>query len=135
MGSGPLKSIHGTGVFSVNINVCACATARATFDKPTAVNYELACGEGDSLVNMQCRRSAQSPRNTSVRPPPHPEWQGLTWVSITSPRAKHQDRGRLEWTQKPASLTHIEIRGFKFTLNFSVREYKAYYASLPDKHL
>lgn len=40
------------GVFSVNINVCACAMARATLDKPTAVNYELACGEGDRLVNM-----------------------------------------------------------------------------------
>lgn len=53
MGSRPLKSIHGEGVFTVNINICVCATAGATLDKPTAVNYELACREGDRLVNMQ----------------------------------------------------------------------------------
>lgn len=53
MGSWPLKSIHGKGVFTVNINICVCAMARATLDKPTAVNYELACREGDKLVNMQ----------------------------------------------------------------------------------
>ncbi|GAA6078766.1 uncharacterized [Tachysurus ichikawai] len=29
--------------------------ARATFDNSTAVNYELACGEVDSVVNMQNR--------------------------------------------------------------------------------
>lgn len=71
------------GVFTVNINIRVRATARATLDKPTAVNYELACREGDRLVNMQSRRSVQSPCNTSVRPPLHLEWQGLTWVSIT----------------------------------------------------
>ena len=68
MSSRPLKSIHDTGVFSVNINVCACAMARATLDKPTAVNYELACGEGDRLVNMQNRRSG-SARGTQVSDP------------------------------------------------------------------
>lgn len=66
------------GVFTVNINICVRAAARATFDKPTAVDYELACREGDRLVNMQSRRSVQSPCNTSVRPPLHLEWQGLT---------------------------------------------------------
>lgn len=67
----------------MNINISVCAMTRATFDKPTAVNYELACRAGDRLVNMQSWRSAPSPRNTSVRPLLHPEWQGLTWVSIT----------------------------------------------------
>lgn len=41
------------GVFTVNINICVSTMARATLDKPTAVNYELACREGDRLVNMQ----------------------------------------------------------------------------------
>lgn len=84
MGSWPLKSIHGKGVSTVNINICACATARAVLDKPTAVNYELAYGEGDRLVNMQSWRNVRSSCSTSVRPPLHPEWQGLTWMSIIS---------------------------------------------------
>lgn len=112
MGSWPLKSIHGKGVFTVNINICVCATARATLDKPTAVNYELACSEGDRLVNMQSWRSAQSPCNTSVRPPLHLEWQGLTWVSITS-TGQATGQSLLGKDPKNCSLTHTEI-------NFSI---------------
>lgn len=41
------------GLHSEYKYMCVCATARATLDKPTAVNYELACSEGDRLVNMQ----------------------------------------------------------------------------------
>lgn len=56
MGSRPLKSTHGKGRFAANINTGARAKARAALDKPAAVNYEWACGEGDRLVNMQRRR-------------------------------------------------------------------------------
>lgn len=96
------------GVFTVNINIRVRATARATLDKPTAVNYELACREGDRLVNMQSRRSMQSPCNTSVRPPLHLEWQGLTRVSITR---TSQATGQILLGINPKNyfLTHEEI--------------------------
>lgn len=48
--------------------MCVCAAATATLDKPTAVNYELACGEGDRLVNMQSRRT-RSAHATQVSDP------------------------------------------------------------------
>lgn len=72
------------GVFTVNINICVCAVTRATLDKPTAVNYELACREGDRPVNMQSWGCMVSSCNTSVRPSLHLQWPGLTWVSINS---------------------------------------------------
>ena len=55
----------------VRVHVCvrACATARATLDKPTAVNYELACGEGDRPVNMQNGRSTPGPALHKVSDP------------------------------------------------------------------
>lgn len=52
MGSRPLKSTHSKGHFTANMNIRARATARASLDKPAAVNYEWACREGDGLVNM-----------------------------------------------------------------------------------
>lgn len=95
MGSRPLKSTHSKGRFTANINIRARATARPALDKPAAVNYEWACGEGDGLVNMQ-RSKAESPRNTSVRPPPHADRR--TGASITS-TVEATGRG-LEPTQK-----------------------------------
>lgn len=110
VGSWPLKSIHGKGVFTVNINISVCAMAGATFDKPTAVNYELACRVGDRLVNMQSWRSAE-PVQHKCQTPTAP---GVAGVDL---RVNHlhwpSNRTGIAWNRpKNSSLTHTEINFF-----------------------
>ncbi len=65
----PGKRSHGSEEQGRNTNIFACATAEP-FDISTAVNYELACREVDSAVNMQNQEERPGPVQHACQLPP-----------------------------------------------------------------